>query len=194
MIIGLIKRLGFVTRPMAKIVFSAFFDKKYLIGRHFDSGYIGYYWAIKSIWHGSVLRLGARMPWPTALGCRISNAKNIEFHPDDLNIFQSSGTYFQNFSGKIYLGKGCYIAPNVGIITANHRIDALDEHTEGRDVKIGSACWLGMNSIILPGVELGHNTIVGAGSVVTKSFPEGNVIIGGVPAVLIKKIGRPGSQ
>ncbi|MDT4068951.1 type 8 capsular polysaccharide synthesis protein Cap8J, partial [Staphylococcus aureus] len=58
----------------------------------------------------------------------------------------------------------------------------------GEDVKIGNYSWIGMNSVILPGVELGEHTIVGAGSVVTKSFPEGNVVIGGNPAKIIKKI------
>jgi acetyltransferase-like isoleucine patch superfamily enzyme len=45
-----------------------------------------------------------------------------------------------------------------------------------------------MNAMILPGVHLGDNTIVGAGSVVTKSFPEGNVVIAGNPAKIIKKL------
>ncbi|MNL74136.1 Maltose O-acetyltransferase [compost metagenome] len=45
-----------------------------------------------------------------------------------------------------------------------------------------------MNSVVLPGVTLGARTIVAAGSVVTKSFPSGQMIIGGVPAVLLKRI------
>ena len=49
-------------------------------------------------------------------------------------------------------------------------------------VKIGNSCFIGVHSIVLPGVELGDRTIVGAGSVVTKSFPEGNVVIAGNPA------------
>ena len=46
-----------------------------------------------------------------------------------------------------------------------------------------------MNSMILPGVELGPRTVVGAGSVVTKSFPEGDCVIAGNPAKIIKKLG-----
>jgi len=107
---------------------------------------------------------------------------------DDLNNFQSPGTYFQNFKGKIILGRGCYIAPNVGIITVNHDIENLREHAEAEDVELGDNCWIGMNSIVLPGVILGARTIVAAGSVVTKSFPQGAVVLGGVPAVIIKSL------
>lgn len=183
-----LKSLGFIIKPVSLLIFSFFFDRKYLTGRFFDPRYAGYFWALKAIWQKNILRLERPMPWPTGLTCVVSDPKNIDFHPDDLNNFQSPGTYFQNFAGRIRLGKGVYIAPNVGIITANHDTRNLDEHLEGRDVVIGERCWIGMNSVILPGVTLGPGTIVAAGSVVTRSFPQGGVVVAGVPAKVVKQI------
>jgi len=177
--------------PLLKVLLSVFFDRKFLSGRHFDSGFDGYFWAIRSIWCRNILRLGTPAPWPIALGCHLSNPKNIHFHPDNVDNFQSPGTYFQNFKGQIYLGRGTYIAPNVGLITANHNFLNLDEHDEGKDIVIGEHCWIGMNAIILPGVVLGDRTIVAAGAVVSKSFPDGYVVIGGVPAMVIKTFAAP---
>ena len=59
-----------------------------------------------------------------------------------------------------------------------------------KEVRIGDYTWIGMNSVILPGIELGPRTIVGAGSVVTKSFPKGYCVIGGNPAKLIKELDK----
>lgn len=186
MFIRLLKKFNVVTRPAAKVILGAFYDRRYLNGRHFDSEYIGFYWAIKSIWCKNILRLAPPMPWPTALTFKISNPKNISFEPDDLNIFQSPGVYLQNFRGRIEIGKGCYIGPNAGIITANHNLTRLDEHQEGQDVILGPGCWIGMNAVIMPGVQLGPRTIVGACAVVTKSFLEGDAVLAGVPARLVR--------
>lgn len=177
-------------KPLVLIFLSIFFDKKYLRGKHFSNSTAGFIWAFRSIFHKNILRLGRPFPWPTGNTCSISSAKNITFCPDDLNNFQSPGVYFQNFKAHIFIGKGTYIAPNVGIITANHKLNNLDEHEDGLDVTIGKQCWIGMNSVVLPGVILGDNTIVAAGSVVTKSFPLGSVIIGGTPAKIIKELPR----
>ena len=86
------------------------------------------------------------------------------------------------------LGQGTYIAKNVGIITSNHDFQNLAEDQKGKDVIIGKHCRIGMNSVILPGVILGDHTIVGAGAVVTHSFPDGYCIIGGNPARIIKAL------
>ena len=57
-------------------------------------------------------------------------------------------------------------------------------------VVIGDYCWIGMNSLIMPGVTLGPSTIVGRGSVVTHSFPDGYVVIAGNPARVIKTLDK----
>ncbi|WP_345249907.1 DapH/DapD/GlmU-related protein [Pigmentiphaga soli] len=175
-------------KPLLRFIMSLFFEKKYLQGYHFDESLGGYVFGIKSIWQRSILRLAKPLPWPAAASCHVTNPRNIFFHPDDLNNFQSPGTYYQNFKAAIYIGRGTFIGPNVGIITANHQFDDLSKHELGKDVKIGEKCWIGMNSVLLPGVVLGNRSIVAAGSIVTKSFPAGNVVIGGVPARVIKQL------
>jgi hypothetical protein len=182
----LFKKCLMPLRPVMKMMLSVFFNRRYLSGRHFDAdSFAGYVWGFRAIWQRNILRLGPPHQFPVGLSCTISNATNLDFHPDDLNNFQSPGTYIQNFSGFITFGRGCYIGPNVGIITANHDPVDPEFHLAGKNVVIGDKCWVGMNSVILPGVVLGPGTTVGAGSVVTRSFPDGNCIITGSPAQLL---------
>ena len=172
------------------ILLRVFFDEKHLRGRHFDTALSGYVWGLSAIWQRNILRLAPPLRFPASYRASISNSENIEFHPDDLNNFQSPGTYFQNFNGNIIIGRGSYVAPNVGFITANHDVKNLDQHLDARSIVLGERCWIGMNAVLLPGVVLGAGTIVGAGSVVTKSFPHGNCVIGGNPARLIREVAR----
>ncbi len=129
------------------------------------------------------------MPWPVSPRVTVGDWENIIFDPNDMQIFHTFGTYFQAYGAKLFIGKGSYIAPNVGLITMNHNIKDPDKHELGEEIIIGKNCWIGMNSIILPGVILGNNTVVGAGSVVTKSFPNGQCVLAGNPARIIKEIG-----
>jgi acetyltransferase-like isoleucine patch superfamily enzyme len=101
----------------------------------------------------------------------------------------SPGCYIQGTNG-IEIGDYTLVAPNVGIISANHRDDSLRDHHLENPIRIGSYCWIGMNAIILPGVELGNHTYVGAGAVVTKSFPDGYCVIAGNPARVIRAISK----
>lgn len=179
--------INFFKNPI-KIILLMFFDKKYIVGRHFDDGLSGYVWAISAIWQRNILRLSKPMPFPVSVRTYISNYNNVIFHPDDINNFQSPGVYMQNISANIIIGRGSYIGPNVGIITSNHDLSDLKNHIKGKDVELGVNCWIGMNSVLLPGVKLGNKTIVGAGSVVTKSFVNGNCIIAGNPAIVIRDL------
>ena len=168
----------------------AFYDDKYLRTRWFkDIKSDGWGWAAEDIWNRIIHRKNLRIRWP--ISPRIDCGEKISFHPEDIHYFQGSGNYFQtwgDFDTRIILGRGCYFAKNVGIITTNHDIKNPDDHVQGANIVIGNHCWLGMNSVILPNVKLGPHTVVGAGAVVTTSFPDGYCVIGGVPAKLIKKI------
>ena len=186
----MIKRILLANRQSIIFILGFFFDRSYLEGRYFEEGLQGIKWAVRAIWTRNILRLAPPRKWPIALGCHVSNCDHVNFHPDDLNNFQSPGTYYQSYKGKINIGRGCYIAPNVGLITANHDLENLDEHADAQDINLGERCWIGMNSVILPGVVLGANTTVAAGAVVSRSFPQGNVVIGGIPARIIRELGR----
>ncbi len=162
--------------------FTIFFNPKYMKGFWFDNNSVGTGWVMRGFLFQKVLGVNRNVPFPVSPEIRVSDNPNIIFHVDDLDNFQQMGNYFQCNPGKITLGFGTRIAPNVGIITQNHNKDNPDEFVEPKDVVIGEHCWIGMNTVILPGVHLGDYTIVGAGSIVTKSFPEGHCTIVGNPA------------
>ena len=101
-----------------------------------------------------------------------------------------NGVYIHAQSS-ITIGKNCVIAAGVNIIDSNGHIIKKKNRTVGRDtpqsINIGENVWIGLNSIILKGTEIGNNSVVSAGSVVKGVFPE-NSIISGNPAKVIDYI------
>lgn len=92
----------------------------------------------------------------------------------------------------IYVGDNTMFGPNVTIATAGHPIDPqLRERglQYNMPVRIGKNCWLGAGVIVLPGVTVGDNVVVGAGSVVTKDIPS-NVVAVGNPCRVLRKVGE----
>ena len=90
----------------------------------------------------------------------------------------------------IRIGKNCQIAPRVQLLTAEHPLEPTprkDGWESGRPIEIGDNVWLGAGVIVLPGVTIGENSVVGAGSVVTKDLPA-NVVAVGSPARLIRNL------
>jgi len=97
-----------------------------------------------------------------------------------------TNNFFQAYGG-IYIGDFVQFATRVSLLTSNH--DIYNQYkSHHAPIKIGDYCWLGMNTSVLAGVELGPRTIVATGAVVNKSFPEGFCILGGVPAKIVKKL------
>ena len=81
----------------------------------------------------------------------------------------------------VEIGADTRIGPAVQIYTADHPRDAVERRGGlecGRPVKIGSNVWIGGGAIILPGVTIGDDAIVGAGSVVTRDVPAGATVAG----------------
>jgi len=100
-----------------------------------------------------------------------------------LSFAISGNCYIQGGNG-IYFGEGTIFAPGVKIISANHDFKDYKNWVISKPIKIGKFCWIGSNAVLLPGVTLGNHVIVGAGAVVTKSFPA-YTIVAGNPAKII---------
>ena len=127
--------------------------------------------------------------------------ENCYFEPPIRSNFGGKHTHigsnvYSNFNltliddGDIYIGNYTMIAPNVTICTAAHPIyPALREKglQYNKEVHIGRCVWIGAGVIILPGVKIGDNSVIGAGSVVTKDIPSDSVAYGN-PARVARKI------
>lgn len=91
---------------------------------------------------------------------------------------------------QITIGKNVLFGPNVSIYTAGHPIhyeSRMSGYEYGVPVAIGDNVWIGGNCVILPGVKIGSNTVIGAGSIVTKEIPD-NVLVAGNPCKVIREI------
>lgn len=97
----------------------------------------------------------------------------------------SNGCYIQAKNG-IVIGSNLRMGPGVGLVSANHNPDNYDEWLLANPIVIGNNVWLGMNAVILPGVEIGNNVIIGANSVVNKNIPD-NSIAAGNPCCVIRE-------
>lgn len=106
--------------------------------------------------------------------------------------------FYANFNltiiddGEVYIGNRTMIGPNVTICTTGHPVDPTYREMVAHyslPIHIGKNVWIGSNSVILPGVTIGDNTVIGAGSIVTKDIPE-NVVAVGNPCKILRPIGE----
>jgi acetyltransferase-like isoleucine patch superfamily enzyme len=94
-------------------------------------------------------------------------------------------------TGRIVIGDGCVLGPDVFVTAANYRfgddLHVFDQGADEADVVIGERAWLGARVIVLSGATIGKQCVIGAGSVVTRSIPDGTVAVG-APARVVRRI------
>ena len=121
---------------------------------------------------------------------------NPPFYCDYGSHIEVGKNFFANYNctildvAKVKIGDNCMFAPNVAIYTAGHPVhpdtrNSLYEY--GKEITIGDNVWLGGNTVVCPGVHIGNNVVIGAGSVVTRDIPD-MVIAAGNPCKVIRPI------
>jgi acetyltransferase-like isoleucine patch superfamily enzyme len=105
------------------------------------------------------------------------------------NVFVNQNCTFYDLGG-LDIGDDVLIGPNVSLITAGHPVEPAQRRavTIGKPIVIERNVWIAAGAIIIGGVTVGENSVVAAGSVVTKDVPR-NTLVGGNPARVIRSIG-----
>ena len=121
---------------------------------------------------------------------------NPPFYCDYGKNIEVGKNFFANYNctildvAKVKIGDNCQMAPNVAIYTAGHPIHPATRNSQyeyGKPVTIGDNVWIGGNTVLCPGVRVGSNVVIGAGSVVTTDLPDW-CIAAGNPCRVIRKI------
>ena len=103
------------------------------------------------------------------------------------NVFINFDCVFLDLGG-ITIEDGVLIAPKVSLLSEGHPISPEQRHSlVPKHIHIKKNAWIGANATILHGVTIGQNAVVAAGSVVTKDVPD-NVVVGGIPAQILKEL------
>lgn len=121
---------------------------------------------------------------------------NAPFYCDYGCFIKVGKNFFANYhctildNGGVEIGDNVMFAPNVSLYTVGHPLDsALRQQAweQAQPIKIGNDVWLGGNVVVLPGVTIGDNVVVGAGAVVTKDIPA-NSLAAGNPCRVLREI------
>lgn len=128
-------------------------------------------------------------PGAYAVNCsQISIGERVIIRPGTMLFAEAS-----DLNISIVIEDDVLIGSGVHFYTNNHRFDQIDiplidqGHYPSEKITLKKGCWIGANVILLPGVTIGYNSVIGAGSIVTKSVPD-FVVAAGNPAKVIKKI------
>lgn len=140
---------------------------------------------LKHVLIQKVLRINAAVPWPVHWTTQVSAPHKIQRGSRYPGL--SPGCEFDGRNG-IVIGPNTWIGPRVSLVSMNHDPADYSRYLESEPIVIGANCWLGTNVVVLPGVRLGNHVICAAGSVVTASVAENDVLLAGTPARIVKRL------
>ena len=117
------------------------------------------------------------------------------FSPENIDVGTNVSIHefsYIDATGGILIGDNVMIAHRCTIISSSHNFNwgsrpFKELGISSQPVIIGNNCWIGADVKIINGVKIGHNTVIGAGSVVTKNVPD-NTVVTGIPAKVIRNI------
>ncbi len=143
---------------------------------------------LRMLFMQKVLGFNRYVPWPVHFSSKVSGWDYIKIGVAASPGYMGGCYIFAKEDSPISIGDYTIVSANVCIAGYNHDIYDYTLFPSKGGISIGKYCWLSMNCSVMPGVVLGDHTIVAAGSVVTKSFPEGYCVLAGVPARKIKTL------
>lgn len=138
-----------------------------------------------------ILRISGKCRYLIHFTSRATSGAGIELYGEGINAERClaiNGGMLLGGSNGIKIHRSVLIAPGVKFVSGNHDFSDFNMPTiSSEPIVISENCWIGANAIILPGISLLPDTIVGAGSVVTKSPGEPGVVVCGNPAKIIRR-------
>lgn len=154
-------------------------------GEGFGSRNIGIRSLLKCFLVQKGLRVNSHVSWPVHWTSTVKAPHKIARGTRFPGL--SNGCHIDGRNG-IVIEENVWIGPRVSIISMNHDMSDFHRYEYADPIVIRKNSWLATNAVILPGVVLGEHTVVAAGAIVTKSFPEGDQILAGCPARIVKKL------
>lgn len=172
------KSLKKIAQPLIKLGMNILFPKVK------DDYYYTYYF-LKMGLKQKLFGYNKNVPWPVHPTSIVKCPEKIQY------ISKAPGTaigcYLDGRNG-IIMEENVWLGPRVSLISQNHDVNDYNKYITEQPIIIRKNCLLTTNCVILPGVELGEHTVVAAGAVVRDSFPEGNQLLAGNPAKVVKKL------
>ncbi|MGH1362151.1 MAG: acyltransferase [Calditrichia bacterium] len=132
-----------------------------------------------------ILRINGRVPWPVHFTSQVKAPEKIRRGTRNPGL--AIGCYLDGRNG-IIIGENTWIGPRVSLISMNHDVQNYHSYVEADPIVIGRDCWIGTGATLLAGVQIGNHVVVAAGSTVTKSIPDDDVLLAGTPARIIKHL------